>query len=45
MTPDPETSEELRPLVLLLAACVPILLAWRLPELELAWTTLSPFCG
>ncbi|SDN51641.1 hypothetical protein SAMN05216328_12858 [Ensifer sp. YR511] len=45
MTPDPEASEVLLPLVLLLAACVPILLAWRSPELELAWATLSSFCG
>ncbi|MDH7804598.1 hypothetical protein P3T31_004666 [Rhizobium sp. AN70] len=45
MTPHPNRLEVWLPLLFLLALCVPILLAWRAPELELAWTILSSFCG
>lgn len=45
MTPYPMKSEVWLPLLVLLALCAPVALAWTSPELELAWSMLSSLCG
>ena len=45
MTPRPARSEVWLPLLVLSALCVPVLLAWRAPELEFVWSMLSALCG
>lgn len=45
MAPEQKQKEFWLPLVILMALCLPIGIAWRTSGLEFAWDTLMLLCG